>query len=178
MRSNTCTIDDLPHTHHRLRRTRNMSPMCLPVLAPSTALLLGLASLAAETRSTAVPRQDWAMNVLIEQLIANTRTQSTLGSALSPFVDPQRGVTCSRVAPAIRELLGSELVNPAHIDGVAVWQLTSAGRTCARAMLLRASPDELEAVEVGCQRAHAIVVAWSKTFRASVERRSAVCAGF
>lgn len=168
-----------------------MFPVNLAPGGPVAVLLLGLEAYANEykprqTRSqgetcghgaaSSTPRYDWATQVLVEQLLNHLPSDSDLVDGITQFVDPQRGVMSTSVNSALNRLVDANLILPAVADDTPVWLISERGSEHARELTEAASSSEINALASAIHVAHAIFVAWSKTFRASAERRSTTTA--
>lgn len=114
--------------------------------------------------STGIPRHDWLMKVLVEQLLAAASPNGELTTVAVLLADSDRGVTKSSIAPVLHELIMTERLVPTGVGREARWRVSREHAIEISKLRERISDEDLKTIEIAAQRAQEISVAWSKTF--------------
>lgn len=148
---------------------RNMIRMGSVPFGASDVLLLGIdAACLADGGFGAFPRQQWAVQVLAEQLLRELPVNSATATAMRWFWAPGRGVTTYRVAQVTDCLAANGRLVPTGRGSVARWTIPPE-RLDVTSLRQRLTVREAEGIDAAAQRALAIAVAWSKARRASAD---------
>ena len=111
-----------------------------------------------------LPRHAWAVQVLVENVMAQLSESPWLDGLTAAMWDEHRGVTERAVDRSMSRLTRVGWLVPVGRGRGAVWLVTETGRTQARLTAL--SSADREALAEAAQRALATTDAWLKNFRA------------
>lgn len=142
------------------------------LVGASDVLLLGIdAACVAVGGPGAFPRQQWAVHVLVEQLLRELPRGTAAAATMGWFWEPGRGVTNYRVAQVTEHLAFEGRLLPVGHGPLAQWTLPPERLEVAQ-LRKRLTLAEADGIETAAQRTLAISVAWSKARRASADSSS------